>query len=268
LVEEEVVIMRSYGRKVVVFVALVAGIFLSGPAPAQNPPAPSLLDQLRTQYKITRTGMEGTTIKILDPGTVLVIQKGGILGANPTNMLPCPTTFDNGNLKSPNAVCKAMIGENGRFLDNGEKVYVTKIDIDLKKEKVSFGLIECDSCNGVQDASSYKATVAFQFPKGYLEGADAGQVADTVGLLLTVDGGSNAQQPNAAPAAAAAPDPAPAPAAPPPAAPPIQKGQTIDAVQANTNNGLALVADLGDKKIYQYNGLKITFVKGKVADVQ
>ncbi len=259
--------MRSYGQKVVVVLALVAGILGGRPARAQAPPAPSLLDQLRTQYKITKTGMEGTTIKILDPGTVLVIQKGGILGANPTNMVPCPTTFDNGNLKSPNAICKAMIGENGRFLDNGEKVYVTKIDIDLKKEKVNFSLIECDSCNGVQDASSYKATVAFQFPKGYLEGADVGQVADTVGLLLTVDSGSNAQQPNTAPAAAA-PDPAPAPAAPPAAAPPIQKGQTIDEVQANTNNGLALVADLGDKKIYQYNGLKITFLKGKVSDVQ
>jgi hypothetical protein len=259
--------MRSYGLKVVVFVALGAGIFLGPPARAQNAPTPSLLDQLHTQYKLTRIGTEGTAIKILDPGTVLVIQKGGILGANPTNMLPCPTTFDNGNLKAPNPMCKAMIGQNGRFLDNGEKVYVTKIDIDLKKEKVNFGLIECDSCNGVQDASSYKATVAFQFPKGYLENADVGQVADTVGLLLTVDSGGNAQQP--APAAAApAPDPAPAPAAPPPAAAPIQKGQTIDEVQANTNNGLALVADLGDKKIYQYNGLKITFVKGKVVDVQ
>ena len=70
--------MRSYGLKVVVFVALAAGIFLSPPARAQNAPTPSLLDQLRTQYKITKTGMEGTTIKILDPGTVLVIQKGGI----------------------------------------------------------------------------------------------------------------------------------------------------------------------------------------------
>ena len=138
----------------------------------------------------------------------------------------------------------------------------------FKKEKVTITVIECDSCNGVTQASYYKSAVSFTFPKGYLEGADAGQVSDVISQVLTIDSGKgDAQQQDATPPAAAAPDQAPA-AAPAPPPPPIQIGQTIEQVQANTNNGLVLAADLGDKKIYQYNGLKITFVKGKVTDVQ
>jgi hypothetical protein len=234
----------------------------------------SLYDKLKGQYKITKMGLDSTGLRVIDAGTVLVVHGKSLYGTPVNNLVTCTANFQDGNLHPPGGFCTGMVKDVGRYLDDGEKVYVTKIDVNLKKEKVTFNLIECDSCNGVQQPSYLKSAVGFDFPKGYLEGTDIGPVSDIIDQVLAIDSGNgDAQQQNAAPAPAAAPAdaaPAPADAAPPAAAAPapIKIGQSIDEVQANTNNGLVLAADLGDKKIYQYNGLKITFVKGKVTDVQ
>jgi hypothetical protein len=246
---------------------LVAALIPWTLAHAQGGTEASLADKLKTQYKLVKLGTDSTGIRVIDSGAVLVIHGKSLFGTPPGNVITCPANFQDGNLHPPGGFCTAMVKDVGRYLDDGEKVYPWKIAVDLKKEKVTITVIECDSCNGVTQASYYKSAVAFTFPKGYLEGADIGQVSDEISQVLTMDSGKgDAQQQDATPPAAAAPDQAPAAAAPPP--PPIQIGQTIEQVQANTNNGLVLAADLGDKKIYQYNGLKITFVKGKVTDVQ
>jgi hypothetical protein len=247
---------------------LFAALIPRSAAHAQGGTEASLADKLKSQYKLVKMGTDSTGIRVIDSGTVLVIHGKSLFGTPPGNVITCPANFQDGNLHPPGGLCTAMVKDVGRYLDDGEKVYPSKLDVNFKKEKVTITVIECDSCNGVTQASYYKSAVSFTFPKGYLEGADAGQVSDVISQVLTIDSGKgDAQQPDAAPPAAAAPDQAPAaPPAPPP--PPIQIGQTIEQVQANTNNGLVLAADLGDKKIYQYNGLKITFVKGKVTDVQ
>jgi hypothetical protein len=152
-------------------------------------------------------------------------------------------------------------------------VYVSKIDVSRKDSKVTFAIIECDSCNNVQEASFRKAQVVFQFPKDYLNGADGGQVADVVGQILEVEaadagqdqqqGGQDAQggQEQQAPQQAAEPA---QPAQPPPT---IQLGQTPDEVKALLGQPEKIVS-LASKQIYVYKDLKVTFVKGKVTDVQ
>jgi len=244
--------------------------------PKQTPPGPggpspggprALREQLADEYKLAKIASDSTGLKVTQAGTVLVVHGKSLFGTPPGNVITCPASFQDGNLHPPGGLCMVMVKDVGRYLDDGERVYPWKIDVDLKKEKVTITVIECDSCNGVTQASYYKSAVAFTFPKGYLEGADAGQISDVISQVLTVDSGNGDALRQNAPPAAAAPDAAPA-AAPGPLPPPIQIGQTIEQVQANTNNGLVLAADLGDKKIYQYNGLKITFVKGKVTDVQ
>ena len=87
-----------------------------------------------------------------------------------------------------------MVSNYSRYLEVGEKVYATKIAVDLKKEKISFTIIECDSCNGATQPSSYKSEVAFQYPKGYLEGAQVSQIEDVVSQVLAVDTGSTPAQ--------------------------------------------------------------------------
>ncbi len=118
-------------------------------------------------------------------GTILVIQKNGITGQAPNNLAPpCGSTWKDNALHPGNTMCLMVQKNYSKALTKDEKVNPTSVVIHLKDEKVIVNFTECDSCNG-GDASSYKGTVAFQFPKGYLEGgADAGQVADVISQVL------------------------------------------------------------------------------------
>jgi hypothetical protein len=200
-----------------------------------------------------------------DQGTVLAVQKGGILSVPPTDLGILPSTYKDGTVHPPNAFARGMVkgqNDNSRFLQVGEKVYPLKIDVNVKSDKVSFTVVQCDSCNGSQ-YSSYKAQVVFQFPKGYVASADAGQLADMINQVLPVDGGAGGGQ---APAA----DTQPAPQqnnAPPTAPAKIEIGQTPEQVKAILGEP-DQVFDGGPKQIFIYKNLKVTFVKGKVTDVQ
>jgi len=209
-------------------VILVSGLFSVSVA-GQN--AASLDEQLRAQYKMVKMGSDAEGLKVVNPGTVLDVQKGGILGVIPKSVAMCPSKFENGDLKRPIAV------------------------------------IECDSCNGVNQESSYKGEVIFQFAKGTLEKTTVPQVEDMISQVLAIDeggsqGGNDAQQQNqnAAPAQGQQADQAPAPPVS------IQSGQTIDQVVAALGQPEKIVS-LGAKQIYVYKDLKVTFENGKVKDV-
>jgi hypothetical protein len=206
--------------------------------------------------------------------TVLVIQKNGITGEAPNNLAPpCPSTWRDNALHAANAMCQIVEKNYSKALSTGDKVNPTSVVIHVKDEKVTVNFTECDSCNG-GDASSYRGSVTFVFPKGYLEGgADAGQIADVIGQVLAPpdpnaqqqdqqqaggqqqQGGDQQQQQAQQPAQ---------PAAPPAS---IQLGQTVDQVQASFGPPEKIV-NLGAKQIYVYKDLKVTFVNGKVTDVQ
>ena len=135
--------------------------------------------------------------------------------------------------------------------------------MDAKSDKVTLSLIECDSCNNVQQPSNFKAQIIFQFPKGYVSGgADAGQVGDMISQVLVPDsGGGDAQQgaQQEQQAAAAAPEP-------PKETQTIDKGQTEEQVVGILGKPDKIV-NLGAKKLYIYKDMKITFIGGKVSDV-
>lgn len=242
-------------------VVLIAGIFYAGSADAQDASAASLADHLKTQYKLAKMGSDSSGWSVVEAGTVLVIQKGGILGVPPGNAAMAPATYKDGDLHRPNAFGAALLGQNTRQLAVGEKVYVTRIDVHPKNDKIMLTIVECDSCNGVQQPSSYKSAVVFQFPKDYLSNADASQIKDVISLVLAPDASGQQQQAQTQQEQAPPPDQsAPAPQT-------IQLGQTIDQVKAALGQPEKIV-DLGQKQIYVYKDLKITFVNGKVADVQ
>src|SRR6266849_4165033 len=232
----------------------VSGLLACSLAAAQAPKPPTLDEQLKAQYQVAETRWDSGIVTIVKPGTVLAVQKGGILGFLPEEKAVwCPTTYKDGNLKGPSAFCRAMVaGKNTHLFQIGEKVYPTKIDV--KKEKISIFLIDCDSSNGVNSPSFYKSEVIFQFPEGYLETASASQVEDTIGQVLTIDesGGQGQQQ-----------------AADQPQAPPqaIQLGQTLDQVVGVLGQPQQIV-NLGAKQIYVYKQLKVTLLNGKVSDVE
>jgi hypothetical protein len=168
----------------------LAALVPSRLAMAQTAPGPSLADQLKGQYKLAKLGTDSTGLRITETGTVLVLQKGGMLGTPPTSAEVCPSTFQDGNLRGHNGFCKAMIANIARFLDSGERVYPIKIEVNLKNEVVSLTFIECDSCNGLTQPSSYRSQVAFHSPRGYLEAPDVGQVTEVINQVLPVDNAS------------------------------------------------------------------------------
>jgi hypothetical protein len=134
------------------------------------------------------------------------------------------------------------------------------------------GIVACDTCNKTDPPTYNKAQVIFQFPKGSLAKANASEVEDTIGQLLAISddsqdqgqgdqggqdqqggnnqGGGQAQQQG-----------------PPPEPQQIEKGQTPDQVKASLGNPEKIV-NLGAKQIYVYKDLKVTFLNGKVSDVQ
>ena len=247
--------------------------------------ASSLETQLNAKYKLVKLGEDSTGVSVLEPGTVLNIKKGGILSYPTSNPRPFASTYKDGTIHSPTTAkipgwiphASSVPGQvsDTKFLTVGEKVYATRIEVQQKDSKVAVFIIECDSCNGVQDPSFRRAQVAFQFPKGYLANADPGQISDLIEQVLSVDTGGDAsqqqqgqqgqdaQQQQQQQGQDAQQQPA-APAQPPPT---IQLGQTTDEVIAIMGQPDKIV-DLKTKQIYVYKDLKVTFVKGKVSDVE
>jgi hypothetical protein len=249
--------------------SLLIALGCSAWASAQLAPTASLSDEITAQYKLTKLGVDSSGVSVTDPGTVLMVQKGGVLGFPQTDLGVLATKYENGSIHSPN-VMAGIFKQNvsTRFLTAGERVYVTKLDINLKSEKISFSIVECDSCNGVTTPAFYKAAVSFQFPKGYLESANPTDVESTISQVLTIDSdpsqGGDAQGggQQGAQQQAAAPEPEK------PSAPVnITVGQTVEQVKAQLGDPQKTV-NLGTKQILIYKDLKITFIKGKVTDVE
>jgi hypothetical protein len=269
--------------------AILVGMTLLGPfASAQ---APTLQEQLAAQYKLVKMGSDTSGYSVVDAGTLLEIKKGGILGVpyGDNNVPNCK--YENGAVKGPNSMAlmgrKSIMGKFGKeqtthLFPSGDKVYPTKIDVNAAKDQVTMGIVACDTCNKTDPPTYNKAVIVFEFPKGSLANASAGSVEDTIGQLLAIstDSGSGndqqgqagqqgggdqgGQQPAAQDQQQAAPAAAPAPAAEPVS---IEKGMTPDQVEAALGKPDKKVT-LGSKQIYIYKDMKVTFLNGKVSDVQ
>jgi hypothetical protein len=234
--------------------------------------ASDVADAIRAQYKLSTFGRDSNGWSVVQAGTVLVLQQGGLLGIPPERMVFCPAKYEDGQMKAPGGFCAAAHRNVSRYFQQGDKVYVLRIDANVKKEQISFRVVECDSCNGTNPPSFYKSEVVFQFPGGYLETAQPGPVTQTISQVFSVDKGDAQPAEGAPPAAPAAPPAAtapPAPIAPPPADQPTQTieiGQTVDQVVAALGQPQK-IAKVGTKQIYFYKNLKVTFNNGKVSDV-
>jgi hypothetical protein len=272
------------------------------------PQADSLGQQVHSVY--LETSMDPNGMKVIKPGSTLVVQIDGIQ-ANPlkNNLEPFENTYKDGQISATEkkSGLKGMLkkqvkiglhGDEGgleRPLANGAKVYLLKMEFGATPDAIGMTVQTCGDCDpkSVDPMNTpYRAKVTFQFVKGALGVTDLKHVqqaieqvfkfADTGAADTGAAAGNNAPA-NAAPQnqQAAAPPPPPAqPAqdqqqfsalAPPPPPPPeprtLKIGMTVDEVKASYGEP-ANIVDLGnDKMIYMYKDKKITFVKGKVSDV-
>ncbi|MGD1154998.1 MAG: hypothetical protein ABSA41_04135 [Terriglobia bacterium] len=217
-------------QKIAIVVALmVVGLLAGAAAVAQNAAPPSLKEQLEAQYKLAKVRGNGT----VDPGTVLVIQMAGIQGVPLGDLAMAPAIYKDGVLHPPSkksSVGASLLqastrptsetsGKEFRPFPVGDKVYVSRIDVNIKNDRIGFVIVECAECNGVSETSPYKAAVSFQFAKGYLETANVPDVEDTIAKVIPLDtatAGAQPAQPEPQPEQPAAQsEQPPAPAGPP-----------------------------------------------------
>jgi len=260
--------MRQIFRRTLPLAALFfLGIIPPQSARAQDASNSDLASQLKTTYKLAKLGQDSSGVSVVEPGTVLVVQKGGMLGVPAISLVVPAANFKDNDLKGPSGMAKMAAGNNTKLLQIGEKVYPIKIDVDMKKDKVTLTVIECDSCNGAQQPSSYKSAVAFQFPAGYLVQAAPDQIVEVVSLVLAPDSDSGGDQQAAAPEQQVAPPPAAQEAPPPAPSGGIQVGQTIKQVLA-IHGFPKQIMNVGSGQVYIYSDVLVTFVNGHVSNVQ
>jgi hypothetical protein len=249
------------------FLFLAATVAISIASATATAQAVSLQEQLAAQYKLVKMASNGTVV--VDAGTLLAVQKGGVLGVPWKAIAHCPAKFQDNSLHPSAGFCAGMMKNVSQYFQKGSKVYPLKIDVNLDKSKISFQVVSCDSCNGVDPPTGMKAEVVFEFPKGYLEKAGAPAVEDTIGQVfsITTDDQQQAQVQQVGQEQPAAQQRAPAPEQPQPEPQTIQLGQSTDQVQAALGKPEKIV-NLGTKQIYVYRDRKVTFLNNKVSDVQ
>jgi len=282
--------MRQRIEMTVLLLALTVVGITPGLVLAQAPTVP-LEDQLKAQFTLVKMGADSGGAAVVEQGTILVIKKGGILGVPYSDQSIFSTKYENGAVHSPNPMAsKALgfgLGKLGRpapttqFFQTNTKVYPAKLAVNLPKDQVVIGIVACDSCNNTSPTTFYKADVVFQFPKGTLATTSPSQVEDTIAGLLAIDdssgdqggngqqgggqdGNGNGQQGNNQGGGGGQ---AQQQQGPPPEPQQIEKGQTPDQVKAALGTPDKIV-NLGPKQIYVYKDLKVTFLNGKVSDVQ
>lgn len=259
--------------------------------------AVSLQEQLVAQYKAVKMGSDTSGYSVIEEGTLLAVQKGGLLGVPYSDKTSLTNKYEGGVVHGPNSLMvsgkKAIFGhfsqtqsqgQTTKLFAKGDKIYPAKIEVNLEKDTVTMGIVACDTCNKTDPPTYNKANVVFEFPKGSLAKASAGDVEDTIGQLLAISddsqqqgqGGDQGGDQGGQQAAQGGQDQqggeqqaAQTPAAQPPAAEPqtIEKGQTTDQVQGSLGKPDKVV-NLGAKQIWVYKDLKVTFLNGKVSDVQ
>jgi hypothetical protein len=249
---------------------------------------------LKKKYRLTDINVQGVAA---NPGTVLTVEADGI------NAEPYPTmiTFENpvidGQVKQRSKALGFIKSTNLQILQPGQKVYITKINEDTngKEDDLKVTILTCDavlatyvtganrysSGTAYQTPKRYSTTLGFKLQKGTLETMSVEDASKMIEAVLSVnpadqvrarDAGTVARscEPHCAVSAStgATIGGAAVPQAPPQnSAPTVSLGETQDQVKAAIGAPQQII-DLGPKQIYKYPDIKITFINGKVSDVQ
>ncbi len=144
------------------------------------------------------------------------------------------------------AAAAPLTKEKSRIFKPGERVYLT--DIKIGNREVMLLLLSVDMFDvtneGTTKQTRYKGALKFEFPEGYLATAPIPDVTKAIEAVVATE---------AAVAAASTKT--------------IALGQTRAQVEDILGKPERIV-DLGAKVMYVYKDMKVTFVDGKVADVQ
>ena len=279
---------QKFERMIPLIVVVMCATVL--PLPRAGAQAVSLQEQLVAQYKAVKMGSDTSGYSVVEEGTLLAIQKGGMLGVPYSDKSSLTNKYEGGAVHPPSGLMlsgkKALLGhfsttqsqgQTTKLFAKGDKVYPTKVEVNVDKDIVTLGIVACDTCNKTDPPTYNKANVVFQFPKGSLAKASAGDVEDTIGQLLSISdssqqdqggqqGGQDQQQGAQGDQQGGGQQAAQQPAAQQEPAS-VEVGMTPAQVEAALGKPDKKVT-LPTKQTYYYKDMKVIFKDGKVVDVQ
>jgi hypothetical protein len=263
----------------------------------------AIQQQINSQFKLTKSTADHTDIVMA--GDIVLLQKDGLVMNSSVCPYAGSNTYNDGVLSAnltnrakdaaknaaknyvkawglsklglgggPNVADALNNGCANRKFVAGEKFWVT--GVTAKSDSILVSTFS-DPYNDVR----FYGEIKFPYVKGSVtQGADFLKSVAEVLTVVQPEGQADQGNPpaqDAAPAPAPAPEAAPAPAPiqaiapppPPPDQPPpaIDLGQTKDQVIASSGQPLR-VANLGAKTIFYYKDMKVTFMNGKVSNVE
>jgi hypothetical protein len=260
--------------------------------------ASGVVEVIQKKYLLTEFSADHN--QVTKDGTTMALKTAGIYSL-PAAVPPPDNTVLDGKIKSMNFMQKSILEKFGaHVLQNGDKVYITKIDSkgDAKGDALRFIIQSADSFDvtGQSSQQKFTAVVSFHFKKGYLDEASPDEVEQAIEAIMAPDSGSDqaqggdnsqgsgsaqgqqqapAQHRQAAPAPQQQAVAPPAPTAPAPAAPAAPTGPppTISIGESSTQVLQAMgmpqqMIDLGKKKTFVYKTMKVIFTDDKVSDIQ
>jgi len=260
---------------------LIVLVALAPTASAKDERAAAIQTMLESEYKLTKTTDDKADI--VKAGSVVVLHKDKVLMVPvSTAANPCMNTYRGGKITQSTA-CRVVSGVPGPFravthadkvptrnFVAGENFWVTKIDVrDTGKER---GVVLDFFTDAISDVR-YKGVLTIPFGAFTPTPDDALKVVAEVITVVPAENAKDGEkaQPTPAPTAPPPAEPVPPPIEPPPPPQPdpvvVSVGQTIDQVVAALGQPLGKFT-AGTKEIYTYKSLKVTFVDGKVKDVE
>ena len=252
--------MRHAGALALVVVSSI----LSLPLAAQSGDPAVIQQKLNEQFRLTTITADRSDI--VTPGDIVEIRRPGLVMFSVGTPIAPTSSYKAGKLGQGFGTIMMMQNKDTqqrRFVP-GEKCWVTRVMV--QNDNISFELYS-DPYFDIRYYGSLK--VMFPDKKTIPSVESALQLVAEV-LAPAGGGGQGAQS---VPVSAPMPPPPPveaiAPPPPPMDAPPptIARGQTTSQVMAGFGQPMR-IAKLGEKEIYYYKDMKVTFTSGKVTNVE
>ena len=173
--------VNSLMQAIPAFAVLIAGSLVTPLIAADKSRASKAnVEQLLiSRYPPTKLGRS----KVTQPGSILVVGRNGI-GASPATAVTYSNNYKDGQIRPG---MRGTLTQNvARDLRVGERVYLLKTEV--KEASIVFHVQSCGACDRYEidpDHAPYKASVAFRFPKRYLETAPFGEIQQTISQVFT-----------------------------------------------------------------------------------
>src|SRR5947199_544625 len=81
--------------------------------------AVTLQEQLSAQYKTVKMGSDSGGVAVVEPGTLLAVQKGGVLSVPWKALALCPAKYQDNSLHPSAGFCAAMVKSVSKYYQVG-----------------------------------------------------------------------------------------------------------------------------------------------------